>query len=74
MIHMDFVVDVSLDWNCTTVLTIVDHFSKMCIFIPLSSTSAKHVARDLFQDVLAHYGLPHHIISDRDPRFTGKFW
>ena len=27
-----------------------------------------------FKNVVKYWGLPRHIISDRDPRFTGKFW
>ena len=41
---MDFIVDLPIDQNCTTVLTIVDHFPKMNMFIRLSSTIAKHIA------------------------------
>ena len=46
----------------------------MCLFVSLSATFSKHVARAFFQHVVAHYGLPCHIISERDPRFTGQFW
>ena len=43
----------------------------MSVFIPLSSTTAENVAQAFFQHVVAYYGLPWHIISDQDPRFTG---
>ena len=64
MIHIDFVIDLPIDQNCTTDLTIVDHFSKMCMFIPLSSTTDEHVAQAFFQQVVTHHGLPHHNISE----------
>ena len=38
---MDFFINLQIDQNRTTVLTLVEHFLKMYIFIPLSSTSAK---------------------------------
>ena len=63
---MDSIVDLPIDQNYTTVLTIVDRFSKMCMLIPLSSTTAEHMARAFFQHVVAHYKLTHSIISDRD--------
>ena len=28
----------------------------------------------ILRDVVKHWGIPKHIISDRDPRFTGSFW
>ena len=71
---MDFIVDLPTDQNCVTVLTIVNYFSKIYMFIPLSSTPAEHVAQAFSQNVVAQYQLPHHTISDRDPRFTGKLW
>ena len=71
---MDFIVNLLIDQNCTTILTIVDHFSKMCMFVTLSFTTAKHVARAFFQHVVAHHELPYHIISGKDPTFTYKSW
>ena len=74
IIHIDFVIDLPIDQNCTIVLTIVDSFLKMCIFVPLSSITAEHVNRGFFQNIIPRYELLSHIISDRDPKFTGKFW
>ena len=71
---MDFLVDLPIDWNCTTVLTMVEHFSMMYIIVPLSSITAEHMAQAFFQHVVTHHGLPHHIISDRNTRFSNKFW
>ena len=55
-------------------MTVVDSFSKMAIFIALEDTTAPAVARAFFSNVVAHFGLPQVIVSDRDPRFTGNFW
>ncbi len=36
--------------------------------------SAEGAARLVFDRWVTHYGLPAIILSDRDPRFTGRFW
>jgi len=36
--------------------------------------SAEGSAQLVFDQWVVHYGLPAVIISDRDPRFTGRFW
>ncbi|HZL04120.1 MAG TPA: hypothetical protein VFE45_01635 [Coriobacteriia bacterium] len=36
--------------------------------------SAEQSAQLVFDGWVVHYGLPAIIISDRDPRFTGRFW
>jgi hypothetical protein len=53
----------------------VDRLTKMVHFAPTyTDCSAIDVAR-LFNDtVFKHHGLPSKLISDRDPRFTSKFW
>lgn len=73
---MDFVTDlpVTSDGH-STVLLVVDRFSKMVHLIPMGEdTSAPHVAKCFFEHVVRLHGLPSSIVSDRDPRFTAKFW
>ena len=55
-------------------MTTVDRFRKMVVLTPLKSSDAATVASAFFRDVVAHHGLPLTITSDRDPRFTAKFW
>ena len=44
-------------------------------FVPCAETvSAKDVARLYWNNVGKLHGIPQVIISDRDPKFTGKFW
>lgn len=71
---MDFVVELPEDEGHSTIMTVVDRFSKMSIFIPLKDTDAVSVADAFFHKVVSHFGLPMVIISDRDTRFTGLFW
>jgi hypothetical protein len=57
------------------IVVFVDRLTKMVHFAPtFTECSAKDVAR-LFNDtVFKHHGLPLGLNSDRDPRFTSKFW
>ena len=71
---MDFIVKLPLSESYNTILTITDTFSKASIFIPCNeSINAKHTAKLYTTYILPHYGLPTHIISDRDPHFTSTF-
>ena len=71
---MDFIVKLPLSDSYDTILTITDTFSKASIFIPCNETiNAEQTAKLYTTYVLPHYGLPHRIISDRDPRFTSVF-
>ncbi|POM66992.1 Pol protein [Phytophthora palmivora] len=36
--------------------------------------TAKDTAKLFFNNVIRYYGIPRTIISDRDPKFTSKFW
>ena len=57
------------------VLTVTDYLSKMVVLIPLSSTAdAAQVATLFFRHVVARFGLPAALVSDRDPKFTSTFW
>ena len=47
----------------------------MCHFLPCNkSIYAKEVTTLYWRHVGKLHGIPNVIISDRDPRFTGKFW
>ena len=73
-IAMDFIVKLPLSDSYDTILTITDTFSKASIFIPCNKTiNAEQTAKLYATYVLPHYGLPHRIISNRDPRFTSVF-
>jgi transposase InsO family protein len=57
------------------VLVVVDRFSKMVKFIPTTvKVSAEEAARLFFDNVFRVAGMPKEIVTDRDPRFTGKFF
>src|ERR1043165_1383966 len=57
------------------IVVFVDKFSKRGYFIAThTSVTALEVAWIFFHNIFKNYGLPQAIISDRDPRFTSKFW
>src|SRR5437762_9787321 len=56
-------------------LIAIDRLTKMARFIPThSSVNSKETADLFLREVFRHHGLPSNIVSDRDPRFTAKFW
>ncbi|CAI7869348.1 unnamed protein product [Closterium sp. NIES-54] len=57
------------------VLVAVDRLTKMAHFAPCRTTiTAKETARLFIPTVVQLHRIPSAIISDRDPKFTSKFW
>lgn len=53
----------------------VDRFSKFARIIPCkTSITAADLANLFFDDVFRLFGIPVSLVSDRDPRFTSRFW
>ena len=55
-------------------LTIVDHFSKWAEAFPISNHEATTVARVLIEQVIARFGVPLQILSDRGAEFESKLF
>ncbi|GJP70681.1 hypothetical protein CLOP_g1588 [Closterium sp. NIES-67] len=54
---------------------IIDKFSKMGHFIPTHTTARTEETAQLFiRYIISQHGIPTTLISDRDPKFTSKFW
>ncbi|KAG3068609.1 hypothetical protein PI125_g23372 [Phytophthora idaei] len=73
---MDFVFGLPPDSKRRTgVVVFVDRFSKMVHLaaVPAEVTAAQ-TARLFVDMVFKHHGMPLDIVSDRDPRFTARFW
>ena len=71
----DLVTDLPESDGYTAVAVFVDKLTKMVHFAPCrKEVDAMEYARIFVDTVFRLHGLPEVIISDRDPRFTGKFW
>lgn len=74
-ISLDFLTSLPTLEGNSTLLVVVDRFSKMLVLVPLGDTTdAESVAHAFFASVVRVHGLPKRIISDRDPRFVGEVW
>ncbi len=74
-IAIDFVTDLPNSKNYTTILTVIDRFSKACRLVPLPKLpTAFETAEVLLDQVFRLYGLPDDIVSDRGPQFRSRVW
>ena len=74
-ISLDFVTGLPPSSGNTTMLTVVDRFSKMAHFVPLPKLpSAKGTAKLLLKHVVRLHGIPVDVVSDRGPQFASVFW
>lgn len=74
-IAIDFVTDLPESQGHTTILPIIDRFSKACRLLPLLMLPfALETAELPCNHVFRFYGLPEDIVSDRGPQFTSRVW
>lgn len=74
-VTMDFITNLPKSYGFCIIMVVVDRFSKYATFMPATAgCTAKEDAQLFFTNVVKYLALPRHIISDRDPRFTEKFW
>uniref|UniRef100_A0A3Q2NTH6 Gypsy retrotransposon integrase-like protein 1 n=1 Tax=Fundulus heteroclitus TaxID=8078 RepID=A0A3Q2NTH6_FUNHE len=74
-IALDFVTGLPSSNGMTTILTIINRFSKSCHLIPLRKLpSALQMAQLLVKHVFRLHGIPLDILSDRGPQFTSRVW
>lgn len=74
-IGVDFVTGLPPSDGNTTILTIVDRFSKAVHYVPLTKLpSALETAELLVLHVFRIHGIPMDIVSDRGPQFASKVW
>jgi hypothetical protein len=74
-VSMDLITDLPRSNRYDAILTIVDQgCSKAAKFLPCNKTiDGQGVAQLYFEHLFPWFGIPKHIISDRDPRFTSHF-
>lgn len=74
-ISMDIVLGLPTSGGFDACMLIVDHFSKVVILRPISSSASARTCGSVFFDALVCRGfLPTRLITDRDPRFMSEFW
>lgn len=74
-ISVDFVTGLPESDGNTTILTVVDRFSKAVHYVPLPKLpSATETANLLVLHVYRLHGIPLDIVSDRGPQFTSQVW
>ncbi|KAF0721733.1 hypothetical protein Ae201684_018948 [Aphanomyces euteiches] len=75
-VSMDYIFGLPRDGRGNTgIWTCVDRASKFLVAIPVKdSITAEQSAKLFFDAIYCRFGLPSSIVSDRDPRFTSKFW
>ena len=71
-ITMDFLTELPIVSDKSTVLVVINRFFKMLSLIPLGEqTDTESVALSFLDFVVCMHGLPWTIILDRNPRFMG---
>ncbi|KAL6319864.1 hypothetical protein AAG906_036934 [Vitis piasezkii] len=74
-LSIDFITGCPKVQGYRSILVVVDRFSKYAMFILVPhECAAKEVGRLFFNDVAKYFGILEDIVSDKDSRFTGKFW
>ncbi|KAD4586323.1 hypothetical protein E3N88_23924 [Mikania micrantha] len=75
-ISMDFITKLPRTTNGKdSIWVIVDRLTKSAHFLPISETyPVRKLARIYIDEIVSRHGIPLSIISDRDARFTARFW
>src|SRR5262249_270519 len=57
------------------IFVIVEKLTKLVTLEPIRSTdSAEEIARIFTRRIISRFGMPRKLITDRDSKFTSKFW
>jgi hypothetical protein len=74
-ISMDFITGLPKSGNKSIIMVVVDRLSKYAHFCTLQHTFIASMVAQIFMDqVFKLHGMPHSIVSDRDPTFIRNFW
>ena len=74
-LSMDYITGLPLSDGKDALLTFTDKFTKAIRLVPCNkTTSAEDTARLYLHHCYSIFGLPTKFISDRDARFTSRFW
>lgn len=74
-IALDFVTGLPVSAGKTTILSVVDRFSKAAHFVALEKLpTAAETSTLLLDHVFRLHGIPVEIVSDRGPQFSSQVW
>ncbi|MCO6420064.1 hypothetical protein JYK14_28520, partial [Siccirubricoccus sp. KC 17139] len=73
---MDFITKLPKTLNgYDTIWVVVDRLTKSAHFLPIKETDKmEKLAQVYLKEIVSLHGVPISIISDRDSRFTSRFW
>ncbi|KAJ8753354.1 hypothetical protein K2173_019753 [Erythroxylum novogranatense] len=76
MVTMDFFIGLpKTSRRHDAIWVIVDRLTKSAHFLTFKQTDSLHVlAKKYIDEIVRLHGVPDSIVSDRDPRFTSRFW
>jgi hypothetical protein len=75
-VTMDFITHLPVSTRGhDAIFSIIDRFSRVCRFIPCSSSmTALECAQLFWEHWVCRFGMPVKIVSDRDVKLTSAFW
>jgi len=74
-ISMDFVTGLPTVQSGYNSIFVVVNLTKVAHLIPVKVTfTAMDIAKVFIKEIFRLHGLPRRIVSDRDAKFTSKFW
>jgi IS30 family transposase len=72
---MDFIEQLPTSSGYTSILVVMDHLSKQCVFVPMHDTiTAPELAKLFLLHVFLKHGVPSHITSDQGAKFVSHFF
>jgi hypothetical protein len=76
VVIMDFITELPrTSKQHDAIMVVVDKLTKPSHFIPMKTTHKTTNVVDIYmREVARLHGVPNTIVSDRDPKFTSKFW
>ena len=75
IIGVDFIVSLPSSQDCTCIMVVSDHLTKMIHLVPCSDVpSADLTAKMLLYNVFRYHGFPKIIVSDHGSQFSSEFW
>jgi Integrase core domain len=75
LISMNFIEQLPVTSKFTTILVIIDRFTKQAIFVPtIDKVTSQDLAHLFVLHVFSKHGIPSHVTSDRGSEFVSHFW